>query len=66
MFVSDGSTTDSLFLFDLSSAGWFFTGQPTYPSLFSFSRGSWVFYFEGTAGPRELVDLQSSDAFTLD
>ena len=66
MFVSDGSTSDSLFLFDLSSAGWFFTGQSVYPSLFSFNRGSWVFYFEDTSGPRQFVDLQTSEAFTLD
>ena len=66
MFVFDGSTAESVFLFDLASGAWFFTNTATYPNLYSFGRNSWVFYFEGTSGPREFVDLISGDFFSLD
>ena len=62
-FVSEESAPDSVFLFDLSTEGWFFTSSAIYPNLFNFGRNSWVFYFEGTAGPRQFVDLQSGEFF---
>ncbi len=65
MFVSDGSTAESVFLFDLSSESWFFTGDATYPNLYSFGRNSWVFYFVGTSGPRNFVDLVSGEFFDM-
>ena len=65
-FVEASSLPDSMFLFDLASAGWFFTGQGLYPNLFSFGRNAWVFYFAGTSGPRQYVDLGSGDFFDLE
>ena len=66
MYVWGESTSDDLFAFDLSSNQWFFTSASLYPNLYSFGRESWVFYFDGTSGPREFVDLQSGDFFSLD
>ena len=66
MFIWEDSTADNLFAFDLGSRQWFFTDMSNYPNLFSFGRSSWVFYFEGTSGPREFVDLQSGEFFSLD
>ena len=66
MFLFADSTAESVFLFDLASGAWFFTNAITYPNLFSFGRSSWVFYFEGTSGPREFVDLVSGDFFSLE
>ena len=60
------STADSMFLFDLSSGAWFFTGQVLYPNLFSFGRNAWVFYFERTSAPRQFVDLGSGEFFGLE
>ena len=66
MFLTAKSVADSVFLYDLSSQGWFFTGATQYPNLFSFARSTWVFYFEDTAGPRDFVDLGTSEFFSLD
>ena len=65
MFLFADSTPDSVFLFDLASAGWFFTSSGTYPNLFSFGRNAWVFYFQDTTSPRQFVDLQSGEFFSL-
>ncbi len=65
MFLADSSTSSEMFLFDLSSEAWYFTGQTQYPNMFSFSRSSWVFYFEESANPRNFVDLGSGDFFDL-
>ena len=66
MFVFDGSISESIFLYDLSSEGWFFTSALLYPNLYSFGRSSWVFYFEDTAKPRQFVDLQSGEFWSAD
>ncbi len=65
MFLAPGGDPASVFLFDLSSTGWFFTGEGTYPNLFSFGQSFWIFYFEGSSGPRQLVDLQTGEFFNL-
>ena len=65
MFVTAESTPESLFLYDLSSEGWFFTDATQYPNLFSFGRSAWVFYFQETAGPRNFVDLGTGEFFDL-
>ena len=66
LFISEGSSPEGLFLFDLSSEAWFWTNAEQYPNLFSFGRSSWVFYFVETAGPRQFVDLVSGDFFNLE
>ena len=70
MFVTTESTTEStpesMFLYDLSSEGWFFTDSTQYPNMFSFARSAWVFYFKETAGPRNFVDLGSGEFFDLE
>ena len=65
-FVDASSTPEGMFLFDLSSGGWFFSGEALYPNLFSFGRNSWVFYFAGTSNPRNYVDLGSGEFFNLE
>ncbi len=66
MFVFDGANRDSMFLYDLSLEGWFWTSSTEYPNLFSFSRPGWVFYFRGTSGPRQFADLQTGELFSVD
>ena len=65
MYIWEDSSPDEVYLFDQGSGQWLYTAAETYPNLYSFSRNSWVFYFEGTSGPREFVDLQTSDFFTI-
>ena len=65
MYIGEDSSPDDFYLFDPSSDQWLYTTAETYPNLYSFSRDSWVFYFEGTSAPREFVDLQSNDFFTI-
>ena len=66
MFVTAESTLESMFLYDLSSEGWFFTDSTQYPNMFSFARSAWVFYFKETAGPRSFVDLGTGEFFDLE
>ena len=66
MFVTPESAANSVFLYDLSSEGWFFTDSTQYPNMFSFDRNAWVFYFEETAGPRNFVDLGTGEFFDLE
>ena len=54
-----------IFFYDLTSAAWWFTSEQLYPNLFSFNRGRWIFYFVETATPREFVDLESGEFFSL-
>ena len=65
MFVTAESTPESMFLYDLSSEGWFFTDSTQYPNMFSFARSAWVFYFQETGGPRNFVDLGTGEFFDL-
>ena len=66
MFVWEDSRADNFFAFDLGSGQWLFTTDTSYPNLYSFGRNSWVFYFEGTIGPRQFVDLQRGEFFSWD
>ena len=65
LFIWEDSSAVDVYLFDQSSDQWLYTAAETYPNLYSFVRNSWVFYFDGTSGPREFVDLQTSDFFTM-
>ena len=65
MFVSETSTPESVFLFDLGAGSWLFTSATTYPNLYSFGRSSWIFYFAGSSGPRQFVDLGTGEFFSL-
>ena len=66
MFIWEESTADNLFAFDLSSDQWFYTDMSNYPNLYSFGRNSWVFYFDATSAPRQFVDLQTGEFFSLE
>jgi hypothetical protein len=60
------NSVENFFFYDLSSQGWYWTSNSTYPNMFSFSRNAWVFYFKDTTGPREFVDLVSGEFFNVD
>ena len=65
LFVAYRPEQDDLFLFDPAAGSWWYTNDRTYPSLFSFARNAWVFYFVDTGAPRQFVDLQSEAFFDL-
>ena len=65
MFVSPESSSTSVFLYDLEVNGWLFTEPTSYPSMYSFGRNAWIFYFVGTSGPRQFVDLDSGEFFSV-
>ena len=65
MYVFEESTSDDIFLYDLILEGWLFTSSGVYPSMYSFGRSSWIFYFAETSGPRQFVDLDSGDFFSV-
>ncbi len=65
MYIGEDSDADAMYLYDQVSDQWLYTAAETYPNLYSFGRNSWIFYFEGTSGPREFFDLQTSEFFTI-
>ena len=65
MYIWEESTAEEVYCYDLASDQWLFTAATSYPNLYSFVRQSWVFYFDGSAAPRQFVDLQSGDFFDL-
>ena len=66
LFLATGSTPENVFLFDLSTESWFWTKAITYPNMYYFGSNAWVFYFEGSTGPRNFVNLESGEFFNLD
>jgi len=46
------STNDSMFVYDHAMTAWSWTNESTYPYLFRFSDGVWLWYQEGSKGPR--------------
>lgn len=65
-WVDPSSTETAIFLFDLSSQGWFFTERRLYPNLYSFALTSWIYYFTGTSSPRQFIDLENGAQVWLD
>ena len=66
MYLFEESTSDDIFLYDLSLEGWIFTNSAIYPGMYSFGRNGWIFYFVATSGPRQFVDLESGEFFSLE
>ena len=65
MFVSHGNTLGEILLYDLNANAWHFTKSASYPSMYSFGRNAWIFYFIGTSRPRQFVNLESGDFFSI-
>ena len=65
MYVFEESTSDDIFFYDLSLEGWLFTSSEIYPSMYSFGRNAWIFYFLETSGPRQFADLASGEFFSI-
>ena len=68
MYVFEESTADDIFFYDLRLEGWLFTSSGVYPSMYSFGRNAWIFYFVGVGatGQRWFVDLQTGEFLILD
>ena len=64
-FPVAGAGAGEVFIYDLASEDWWWTSSTSYPSIYSFGRASWVFYFIDTAGPRNFVDLITNEFFDL-
>ena len=64
-FLVEGAGDGEVFLYDLESGDWWFTGGSLYPSIYSFNRAAWIFYFVDTSGPRRFVDLTTSQLITI-
>ena len=56
-YVYPSSTPTSIFFWDNSGLGWFWTSSTTYPYLYRFSDGAWLWYQTGTSSPRWFYDL---------
>ncbi len=50
------ATEESFWLSD-ADLGWLWTDAATYSYLYSYERGSWIWYFRGTVQPRWFIDM---------
>ncbi len=66
LYVPEGSVDEGMFIFDLGIGNWIFTSSVLYPTMYSFLHDGWVFYFEGSTGPRSFVNLQTEEFFFVD
>ena len=51
------STNESTYFYDHAMGAWWWTSSTVYPSLYRFTDGSWLWYQEGTKGPRWFNNL---------
>ena len=65
-YVFEGENDGELYLYDLQSEDWWFTSESIYPSFFSFGRRTWNHYFRETVNPRQFVDLESREFWSLE
>ena len=66
-FVSDGSTTDAIFVWDLGLGQWLFLNENTYRWIFMFGEnGGWLFTFENnTPSNRFLQRFDDGNIFRI-
>ncbi len=57
----------NVFLWDDGAQDWWFTGSSLYPNIYSFGRGSWIFFFadSSSASDRKFVNLASGEFFAV-
>jgi hypothetical protein len=55
---------EAAYLFD-QALGWLFYSPNTYPYLYSFTHGAWLYYFPDTRNPRWFRDMQTMEWFTI-
>jgi len=61
IYLADGASVESVFLWDPSLESWIFTTPATYPDLYAFTEGSWIYYFAGTVEPRIFYSYSLGD-----
>lgn len=74
IFRYAGSFEDSNYFFDTEIAGWWWTNQTIYPFVYAFEPGmdrvgtqigsAWLFYLEGSTGPRVFSVVSGSSVGT--
>jgi len=50
-YMWDGSTTDSVYLYDNATASWWWTCADFWPLFFNYADASWYIYQDGTVTP---------------
>jgi hypothetical protein len=61
IYLADGANADSVFLWDSSLESWLFTTPQTYPNLYAFIEGGWLYYYAGTVEPRVFLSYSLED-----
>jgi len=70
-YVDAGSGTD-VYLWDLSTGHWWYTGATEFPYLYDFTLNAWIYYYLApnnpghyTTNPRYFVNLTTNQIFTM-
>jgi uncharacterized protein (TIGR03437 family) len=65
-------TGTGVFLYDFTSTHWWYTSASSFPSLYDFSLGAWIYYFPNTnspghysSNPRYFANLTTGAIFTM-
>ena len=65
-YIFETEVHGEVFIYDLESQAYWWASSAFEPlTFFSFDRGSFSFYFGGTTGPRQFVDLQSGEFWSI-
>ena len=65
-YIFETEVHGEVFIYDLESQAYWWASSAFEPlTFFSFDRGSFNFYFGGTTGPRQFVDLQTGDFWSI-
>ena len=65
-YIFETEVHGEVFIYDLESQAYWWASSAFEPlTFFSFDRGSFNFYFGGTTGPRQFVDLLTGDFWSI-
>ncbi len=65
-YIFETEVHGEVFIYDLESQAYWWASSAFEPlTFYSFDRGSFNFYFGGTTGPRQFVDLQTGEFWSI-
>ncbi len=63
--AANSPNCDAIYLFDIGLNSWIYTSEANFPFFYAFDLESWLFYFVGTAKPREFFQFSTGQNITV-
>lgn len=64
-FATEGFNGQGVYTYDAGFGGWLFTSAEIFPNFYSYTRSSWIYWYEGTFGPRWFYDYSTGQPFEI-